>query len=182
MATNWEELDKEMGGDFKNYAEDGKYDVKCDSIEVKEVGTNGSIIMKFGFEDTDVQYPTADHWLSFKNENFRKYHSRNLMMVLGASKENAEKAVDVCEGKGSKENIVKAYEQTFGKLVAKKPTVKIEVYTEAGNNGKDYARAEFADRSVAMPHGEDNKASADAQSENSDPLAGAEQVDLDIPF
>lgn len=182
-TTNWEELDKEMGGDFKDFVEDGDYTVKCDSIEVKEVGTNGSIVMKFGFEEADnAQYPTADHWLSFKNENFRKYHSRNLMMVLGASKENAQKAVDICESKSGKDAIVKAYEQTFGKLVTKKPEVEIEVYTERNqSNGKDYARAEFKDRSVAMPHGD-----KPAKTEKvDDPLAGSEEVDLsdsDIPF
>ena len=180
--TNWEELDKEMGGNFKDFAKDGYYTVKCDSIEVKEVGTNGSIIMKFGVEEGDVQYPTADHWLSFKNENFRKYHSRNLMMVLGASKENSQKAVDICESKSGKEAIVKAYEQTFGKLVAKKPEVEIEVYTEHNqNNGKDYARAEFRDRSVAMSH---NSESAKVE-KTDDVLAGAEEVDLSndqLPF
>lgn len=178
MATNWEELDKEMGGNFKNYATDGKYNVKCNGVEIKEVGSNGSVIMKFGFEEDNVKYPTADHWLSFKNENFRKYHSRNLMMVLGASKDAAQKAVDMCEGKSGKDAIVKAYDQTFSKLTSKKPAVEIEVYTENG-----YARAEFTDRSVAMPHGEEpQKSSTEAPSEEN-PLEGAEEVDLgDLPF
>lgn len=155
MATDWDALESEMGGNFKDFADDGVYKARCNSVEIKEVGTNGSVIMKFGFEETDdVQYPTADHWLSFKNENFRKYHSRNLMMVLGAPKDAAQKAVDMCEGKSGKDAIVKAYEQTFGKLVAKKPEVEIEVYTERNpNNGKDYARAEFKDRSVNMNNG-----------------------------
>ena len=111
--TDWKALKDEMGGNFKTYAEDGDYKVKCDSIEIKEVGQNGSIIMKFGFEATDVQFPTADHWLTFKEgkDNWRKWHNRCLMIVLGASEEAAEKAVDVCEGKSGKENIVKAYEQ-----------------------------------------------------------------------
>ena len=179
MATNWEELDKEMGGNFKNYATDGKYNVKCNGVEIKEVGSNGSVIMKFGFEEGDVKYPTADHWLSFKNENFRKYHSRNLMMVLGATKDAAQKAVDMCEGKSGKDAIVKAYDQTFSKLTSKKPAVEIEVYTENG-----YARAEFTDRSVAMPHGEEpQKNSTEAPAEES-PLEGAEEIDLgdSLPF
>ena len=178
MATNWEDLDKEMGGNFKNYATDGKYNVKCNGVEIKEVGSNGSVIMKFGFEEGDVKYPTADHWLSFKNENFRKYHSRNLMMVLGATKDAAQKAVDMCESKSGKDAIVKAYDQTFSKLTSKKPTVEIEVYTENG-----YARAEFTDRSVAMPHGEEpQKSSTEAPAEES-PLEGAEEIDLgDLPF
>lgn len=177
--TNWEDLDKEMGGNFKNYATDGKYNVKCNGVEIKEVGSNGSVIMKFGFEEGDVKYPTADHWLSFKNENFRKYHSRNLMMVLGATKDAAQKAVDMCESKSGKDAIVKAYDQTFSKLTSKKPAVEIEVYTENG-----YARAEFTDRSVAMPHGEEpQKTSTEAPAEES-PLDGAEEIDLgdSLPF
>ena len=175
--TDWKALKDEMGGNFKTYAEDGDYKAKCDSIEIKEVGQNGSIIMKFGFEATDVQFPTADHWLSFKNDNWRKWHNRCLMIVLGASEEAAEKAVDVCEGKSGKENIVKAYEQAYKKLVAKKPEVDIEVYTE-----NDYARAEFKDRSVAMPHGNEPKKTEE------DPLGGALEVtaaeiaDEDLPF
>lgn len=175
--TDWKKIEEEFGG--KNYAGDGDYKVKCDSIEVKEVGQNGSIIMKFGFEATDVQFPTADHWLTFKEgkENWRKWHNRCLMIVLGASEEAAEKAVDVCEGKSGKENIVKAYEQAYKKLVAKKPEVEIEVYTE-----NDYARAEFKDRSVAMPHGNEPA----KENKGDDVLAGAEEVtgeDLgDLPF
>lgn len=177
--TDWKALRDEMGGNFKTYAEDGDYKVKCDSIEIKEVGQNGSIIMKFGFEATDVQFPTADHWLTFKEgkENWRKWHNRCLMVVLGASEEAAEKAVDVCESKSGKENIVKAYEQAYKKLVAKKPEVEIEVYTE-----NDYARAEFKDRSVAMPHGNEPA----KENKGDDVLAGAEEVtgeDLgDLPF
>lgn len=63
------------------------------------------------------------------------------------------------------------------KLLAKKPEVKIEVYTELNeNNGKEYARAEFKDRSVAMPHGdEQNK-----NNKTEDPLADAKDVSEEI--
>lgn len=184
MVIDWDSVQESAGGNYKNYADDGDYTVKCTGVEIKEVGQNDSVIMKFEFEETDVQFPTADHWLSFKNENFRKYHSRNLMMVLGATKDAAQKAVDMCESKSGKDAIVKAYDQTFGKLVSKKPEVEIEVYTEHNpNNGKDYARAEFTDRSVAMPHGDDNKSSANSQPVNDNPLEGAEELELgDLPF
>ena len=176
MSTDWTALENEMGGKYKNYAEDGNYEVKCNSIEIKEVGQNGSIVMRFGFEETDVKFPTADHWLSFKNDKWRKWHNRCLMMVLGATKDAAQKAVDVCESKDGKEAITKAYEATFKKLLAKKPTVKIEVYTE--NN---YARADFADRSVSFPHGDKKQPEP-----KEDVLAGAEGVtdedDLSLPF
>lgn len=178
-TTDWEAIEKEMGGNFKDYAKDGDYKAKCDSVEIKEVGSNGSVIMKFGFEEEDVQFPTADHWLTFKEgkDNWRKYHSRNLMMVLGASKENAQKAVDMCESKSGKDATMKAYEQAFSKLVSKKPEVDIEVFTENG-----YARAEFKDRSVNMPHGDNT-----TKTSKVNVLDGAEEIteetDLsDLPF
>lgn len=148
MSINWDEVQQSAGGDFKNYYADGDYKAKCDGVEIKEVGQNGSIIMKFHFEETNEgQYPTADHWLSFKNDSWRQWHNKCLMEVLGASEDNAKKAVEMCESKNGKENISKAYETTYRKLLAKKPEVDIEVYTDNG-----YARAEFKDRRVAMPH------------------------------
>lgn len=171
MATDWGKLKTEMGGNYKPFSADGKYTAKCDDVEIKEVGANGSVIMKFHFEGgEDFQHPTADHWLSFKNENWRKWHNRCLMMVLGAQQEAAEKAVDMCESKSGKENIIKAYEATYKKLLSKKPEVEIEVYTE-----NKYARAEFTDRSVAMPHGDEGQP-ANNEPSMDDPMIGAEEV------
>ena len=180
---NWDDVQEKMGGDFKNFYADGNYTVKCDGVEIKEVGTNGNVIMKFHFEEgKDGQYPTADHWLSFKNDAWRQWHNKNLMQVLGATEDAAKKAVEMAEGKDGKENIVKGYETCYKKLLAKKPEVEIEVFTELNsNNGKEYARAEFRDRSVAMPHGDDAK----KKDTGDDILASGEEVDLsdaELPF
>lgn len=178
MAIDWDNVQEEVGGKFKNFYDDGDYDAKCDGVEIKEVGQNGSVIMRFHFEEgKDGQYPTADHWLSFKNDKWRVWHNKCLMVVFGASEDNAKKAVEVCESKDGKENIMKAYESAYKKLLAKKPEVKIEVYTD----DKGYARAEFKDRSVAMPH--DNG----PQKENTgaDIIAQGEEMDLsdaELPF
>lgn len=180
MALDWDNIQQNAGGDYKNFYADGDYTAKCDSVEIKEVGQNGSVVMKFHFEEgKDGQYPTADHWLSFKNDAWRQWHNKCLMEVFGASEENAKKAVEVCESKNGKENISKAYESAYKKLLAKKPEVKIEVYTD--ENG--YARAEFKDRSVAMPH--DNGPQKENKAD--DPLAGAEdasgEIEIDsLPF
>lgn len=177
MAINWDDVQEKAGGSFKNYYADGDYTAKCDGVEIKEVGQNGSVIMKFHFEETkEGQYPTADHWLSFKNNNWRIWHNKCLMQVLGASEDAAKKAVEMAESKDGKENIIKGYEACYKKLLAKKPEVKIEVYTENG-----YARAEFKDRNVAMPHGDEPQ----KESAGDDVLDGAEPVDLsdsDLPF
>lgn len=179
MALDWDKIQEESGSKFKAYYADGKYKAKCDDVEIKEVGDKGSVIMKFHFAETDeAQFPTADHWLSFKNDSWRAWHNKCLMVVLGASEDNAKKAVEICEGKSSKEDKVKAYEQTYKKLLAKKPEVEIEVFTE--NN---YARAEFTDRSVAMPH--DNEPQKEAPKDDiiDNPVEGAEEISLDdMPF
>ena len=179
MALDWDKIQEESGSKFKAYYADGKYKAKCDDVEIKEVGDKGSVIMKFHFAETDeAQFPTADHWLSFKNDSWRAWHNKCLMVVLGASEDNAKKAVEICEGKSSKEDKVKAYEQTYKKLLAKKPAVEVEVFTE--NN---YARAEFTDRSVAMPH--DNEPQKEAPKDDiiDNPIEGAEEINLDdMPF
>lgn len=180
MSINWDDVQDKAGGDFKNFYADGDYTVKCDGVEIKEVGINGSVIMKFHFEEgKDGQYPTADHWLSFKNDAWRQWHNKCLMVVLGATDDAAKKAVEMAESKDGKENIIKGYEMCYKKLLAKKPEVKIEVYTELNpNNGKEYARAEFKDRNVAMPHNDEPKKEA-----GDDILASGEEVDLsDVPF
>ena len=176
MSLDWDKIQEESGSKFKAYFADGKYTVKCDDVEIKDVGTNGSTIMKFHFEETpEAQYPTADHWLSWKNDSWRAWHNKCLMVVLGASEENARKAVDICESKSDKANKIKAYEQTYKKLLAKKPEVEIEVYTE-----NTYARAEFTDRTVAMPHDDEPQKE---EPKDSYPIAGAEEIEMtDLPF
>lgn len=184
MALDWDNIQQNAGGDYKNYYADGDYTAKCDGVEIKEVGTNGSVIMKFHFEEgKDGQFPTADHWLSFKNDAWRQWHNKCLMVVLGATDDAAKKAVEMAESKSGKENIIKGYEACYKKLLAKKPEVKIEVYTELNeNNGKEYARAEFKDRNVAMPHGDEQKEKKETAE---DIIAQGEEVNLseaDLPF
>ena len=183
-TLDWDNIQQNAGGDYKNYYADGDYTAKCDGVEIKEVGTNGSVIMKFHFEEgKDGQFPTADHWLSFKNDAWRQWHNKCLMVVLGATDDAAKKAVEMAESKTGKENIIKGYEACYKKLLAKKPEVKIEVYTELNeNNGKEYARAEFKDRNVAMPHGDEQKEKKETAD---DIITQGEEVDLsdaNFPF
>lgn len=174
---NWDALAEENDHGYKDYADDGKYTVKCTGVEIKEVGTNGSVVQKFQFEETDVQFPTADHWLSFKNAGWRQWHNKNLMVLLGASEENAKKAVEMCEGKDNKDSIVRAYEQTYKKLLSKKPEVEIEVFTD----GK-YARADFTSSSVRMNRPEQEEKKADEDVVPTDAEVDNEITEDMIPF
>lgn len=162
-GIDWDEIEEKYGNQFKDYAEDGTYKVKCDGVEVKDAGTNGNKIVKFHFEETDdFQFPTADHWLSVKNKGWRIKHMKDLFVALGSTEDKAKKCCELAESKDDFEYAAKAYAKGFETLLAKKPEIEIEVYTE----GK-YARAEFTNRTVAMRRDSDKK---------EEPLAGAEEV------
>lgn len=163
MAINWDSIEEEYkGGDFKDYAPEGKYTVKLASVEVKPAGSKGNCIVKFKFEDTDqYQFPTADHWMSKDKTNWRIKHMKDLLTVLSGNEENAKKACEMAESKGSFDYAVQGYEKAFSTLANKKPEVEIEVFPD----GK-YSRAEFTDRRVAMKR-------------DSNPLAGAQELTLD---
>lgn len=168
-SINWDSIDEEYaGGDFKDYAPEGTYDVKLAGIEVKQAGNKGNYIVKFKFAETDrYQFPTADHWISKDKANWRIKHMKELLTVLGGSEDNAKKVCEMAESKDDFEYAVKAYEKAFSTLASKSVETEIEVYPD----GK-YSRAEFTDRRVAMKR-DDN------------PIKDAEEIDLnnlDLPF
>lgn len=180
MAINWSEAEEKAGNQFKDYAPSGVYKVKVVSVDHHVAGEKGSIAQDFKFaEDEAYQYPKVTHWLSFNNDNWRFIHNRSLMILFGATKEQAQKAIETCEGKSKKEDIIKAYQQTYERLLAKKPEVEIEVWPD----GK-YSRADFTASSVRMSHPDDEP--YEKKDSTDEILDSAEEVkldaDLDIPF
>lgn len=178
MAIDWKKVEEDAGSKYKNYAKPGTHKVKCVDVNIHEVGTNGSVAQDFIFEeDEQYQYPKATHWLSFKNDSWRQWHNRNLMIVLGSSESTAEKAIDKIEALGDKEKIMKGYETAYKALLKKKPEVEIEVFPD----GK-YSRAEFTDDRVAMPHDDAKPATADTDEVVPEDIEDGE-IDLsEIPF
>lgn len=173
---DWDAIEAENQSNFKPYAEDGSYEVKLDSVTQKTAGT-GTIFFEFNFqEDGDKQYPKVSRAL-FKDEkqSFRMHHYKEIMRVLGASETNARKAVEVCEGKANREAIADAYTETFNRLAQKHPTVKLEVTSEE-NNGKTYARGEFADPAIHFSN------SKPAAKKSDDVLPSDDEVSDDIPL
>lgn len=173
MAVDWGKVEDNYKG-FRNFAQPGFYTVKCDGVEFKQVGAKGNYVMKFHFTgDNNVEFPTADHFLSKNNDNWRFFHTKNLFIVLGADEATAKKGVEAAEKDGSYDKAVALYERAFEVLLKKTPEVEIEVFQD----GK-YTRSEFRSTLVAMPHESNNKpASSDVLVE------GEEELDLsDIPF
>ena len=174
---NWDEIESKYSG----FVADGTYKVKCVGVEIKEVGSKGAVVEKFKFEDeSGTQFPTADHWLSFKNDNWRVYHQLQLLLVLGADKEKAKKAIEIAEKQGTKEKIIDGYSTAFNTLLKKAPTVEIEVFKE-DRGDKAYSVAEFTDGRVNMHRGEENSRSSSSRSSGSSSvLSDAEDVSDDI--
>ena len=160
MAYDWDDIEQSAGGQYKDYAGAGIYKVKVASVKIHEL-ESGSVAEDFEFAEDDYKYPKATHWLSFKNDKWRMLHQRNLMMLFGATKEAAQKAVEICESKGDKKNVIAAYQQTYDKLLKKQPEVEIEVWKE---EGAKYSDAEFTHGSVRMKKpGEDRPAKDEGQ-------------------
>lgn len=174
FTLNMNEAKEEFGSKFKPYAGDGLYEVKLKDV-TKKVANTGTIFFEFNFEESDeAQYPKISRAL-FRDEKqkFRAFHYAQIMMVLGATEETATKAVNACENKANREAVADAYVQMFNRLAQKHPKVKIEVSTEV-NNGKEYARGEFADPSV---HFSNNSKPA---TKSVDVLPDEVEVDTDI--
>lgn len=151
---DWGKVEEENGSKFKNYAPTGKYKVKCVDVDIKEVGSNGSIAQEFLFEEDDnYQYPKATHWLTFKEgkDGWRQWHNLNLIKMFGVGDSTAKSIVEKAEALNSKDKIVKCYETAYKSILKKKPEVEIEVFPD----GK-YSRAEFTDPNVGMPHDNNN--------------------------
>lgn len=182
MAIDWANLEKEMnkGG---NFAPEGVYETTVKSVSVVKSTSKGTPGLQFIYNDTaeytlPQKYPMA-HYCLGDNDNFRRYHCRNLMMVLGQSKENAQKAVEVIEGK---DDFVAEYEDAFKRLIEKKPKVKVAVYYLKEGDKNPYG-LDFADESVRMGRTRKEETSGKSTDEMNDIISEAETVEADdIPF
>lgn len=189
MAFDWNTNEEQYKGNFKSYAQDGKYTAKVTSVELKEVGSKGSVVAKFSFQDAEeVQFPTADVFVITSKEGWNMHLNKELFILLGASEENAKRAAETCILGKNKDAQIKALTQVYGKALAKKPEVKIEVYSEEGKDGKFYARADFDTNKVPR-----SRRSTDPNSFSDDTIAkeaakameegGDGEISLDsIPF
>ena len=173
MSINWDELASNYNN-FKDYAPAGVHKAKVASVENRSAST-GTVWQEFKFEDSDkYAFPKVSHPLSNKNANWRAWHWKCLFELLGATEENAKKAVESCEGKGNFDQICEAYQNAMNRLVAKHPEVEIEVWADG-----QYSRADFNDR-VRMSRPDDEPRQSKS---TSDPLEGAVEInDSDVPF
>lgn len=133
-GLDWDAIEKEANEKkFKDYAENGEYEAKVKSVDVKDYGSGW---FEFQFEEDEVKYPKLS--VAFFNDdkkNYRAHYYKEVMKLLGASEENARKAVDVCESKSERSSVLKTYGESFSRLISKHPKIKIEVRDQYDRDG-----------------------------------------------
>lgn len=190
MGLNWDEIEAEATeNNFKQYAENGEHTASVSAVEYKD---NGNGWFEMTFEDSEVKYPKLS--IAFFGDSkvkFRAHYYKEVMKILGATEEQARKAVDTCEGKNSRADIGKTYTDMFSRLAKKHPKIKIEVRDQYDRDGKPVCSAQgtiYGESVFAKDSGLQFKSNGKQRntSPTDDPLAGAEELaeeDLsDLPF
>ena len=180
--SNWKDIENEFAGNFKNYAPEGEYKTKVSKVELVESSQKKTPGLNFFFADNEeYAFPKfgTTHWLSTSNENWRKYHNRELLRELGLTKEQAEKSVDLCEDKGDFDKVVSAYLAVFEKAISKAGEVDVVVFKRKADD--KYATVDFANGNVRMNRPEEE--SKEEKSDEPEDLESAEEISMDeIPF
>lgn len=190
---NWDKLEEEFNN-FKPQAPEGKYKVKVDKIEVKQLPSR-SIPVTFKFENSkEYSFPWGTHWVSTNNIGWSQWHHKQLLQVLGVNEDNAKKAIDNLYSKENltDEVLVKGFQAIYDKIVAKHPEVEIVVRPQLDQNGeyrysqKGYQQfeSEFTDSRVFSAQQTTKVDGVHAEKVEEAPADGAEEgIDLeDIPF
>lgn len=185
MPIDWNAIENEKFAQIRTYVKKGRFTTTLDKVQAKGATLSGSIPVEFIFKDVaDGSLPKATHWFSVKNQNWRAWHFRKLMELLGASEADAKKAVSNCEDQSTDEKRVDLYVQAFNRLAQKNIKVEVEVWQEQASNGEFYGRADFTDGSVRMSHPEETQQAANVPEAVSDLGALDDNtIDIgDIPF
>ena len=157
---DWDEIERTAnGGRSKDYAPNGEYTTKIASIKVQDNPNWKSPCFDMTWQENDqYQFPkSVRHWLPLGNENFRRFHARAVLMELGITKEQAQKAVETAEKDSSREALVKGYQQVFDRAVSRYPEVKIVVRDQLrdgkpvkSDKGTTYSESDFANRPAGL--------------------------------
>lgn len=194
---NWDKLEEEFNN-FKPQAPEGKYKVKVDKVEVKQL-PSGSIPVTFKFENSkEYSFPWGTHWVSTGNIGWTQWHHKQLLQVLGINEDNAKKAIDNLYSKGDPdvdpEILVKNFQAIYDKVAAKHPEAEIVVRPQLDQNGeyrynkKGYQQfeSEFTDSRVFSAQQTTKVDGVHAEKVEEAPAEGVEELTEDeldsIPF
>lgn len=170
FSIDWDAVDQETSGKFKNFAPEGRFKVKLAEVDIHEAGTKGHYAVDLKFEEApDMQFQKATYWISKDKRNWRIKSMKDLLSVLSGNEENAKKACELAESKDSFDYAVAAYEKALKTLANKKVATEIEVYFSGqySQKGTPLNNATLTDPRVY-----------NRNTKKEEPMAGAEEVDL----
>ena len=177
MAIDWDNINSQYEKKYKDYAPEGDYTTKLESVEMVTAKT-GNTGIRFNLKETE-DYKFPKYGVTFyntKNESFRQHHMKEIFIVLGMTEEQARKSVEACEGKS---NVMDAYQKLITSFLPKQKEFEISVFKE--NPGDKYTTWDFKSSSVRM-----KKHSSSTESTPSDDfLSDGETVEIsddEFPF
>lgn len=182
---NWSQVEEDNKPNYKQYAPDGEYTTKVESVEVLTAST-GNKGLRFNLADTDEhKFPKYGHtFYGFMKESWRQYHMKHCFIALGFTESQAEKAVEQCD---DAKDVAEAYKAMFDKALAKQKPFKVVVFKEYTDD--QYSTWDFAYDKARMAYPKNTtKSKKTIENETvpiDDPMAGAEEVDLSdeqLPF
>lgn len=128
MKLNWNKIEEENKSQYKNYAPDGKYTTKVESVEVLTASTGNKGIRFNLAENDDYKFPKYGHtFYNSKRDSWRQHHMKECFVTLGFTEDQAKKAVEQCE---DAEDVMTAYQEMFTKALPKQKPFEVEVFKE----------------------------------------------------
>lgn len=133
MSFNWLALEEQFNK-VKPQAKEGEYKAQVTKAEVKRFDS-GSIGVSFTFTNKDYNMPWGTHWMSLDKRDWTRWHHKQMFCVLGMRDEDAKLAIEGIENTDDPDTLVKKYQETYSKIVAKKPEVEVIVRPQYNKDG-----------------------------------------------
>ena len=176
---NWDAIEEENKAQYKNYAPEGDYTTVLEGVE-KVTAKTGNTGIRFNLKETD-EYKFPKYGATFYNTNkdsWRQHHLKEIFVAIGATEEQARKAVEACEGKS---DLMDAYAQMFTKFLPKQKPFEVVVFKE--NADDQYPTWEFKNDKARMKYpSKESKSTAADIIPTVDEVADDEISLEDVPF
>lgn len=183
---DWDKVEEENKSQYKNYAPDGEYTTKVESVELVTAST-GNTGIRFNLAETeDYKFPRYGHtFYNTQKDSWRQHHMKECFVTLGFTEDQAKKAVEQCE---DAKDIMEAYQKMFEKALPKQKPFEVVVFKERADDQystwdfkRDEARTTYPKKDDKKPATTGEVVSPDSIKD--DILENSEEVDLtDIPF
>lgn len=178
---NWDTIESENASQFKEYAPEGEHTTTVESVELVTAKT-GNKGIRFNLKETE-EYQFPKYGVTFynpKRDSWRQHHLKELFVTLGATEDQARKAVEQCEDKSDK---IDAYVQMFTKFLPKQKPFEVVVFKE--NADDKYPTWDFKRSDARMTYpksdGADKTSTRDVIPDI-DEVPDGEILESEIPF